>query len=96
VISRAELSGHALVLSSTDRPRLLAQEGLALDARLTLEAVRHAGDDPVPMRDAYRALLAQHAVPLSATRAGEEIGLFDPAAATIRRGDGLLLLRRLP
>lgn len=93
-ISRAELAARSLVLSSTDRARTTAQEALALDPRLSPQAVRHAGDRPVSLVAAHRALLDRRAVPLVMTRDGAELDLNDPAAATIRPGDGLLLLRR--
>lgn len=93
-ISRAELVARSLVLSSTDRDRTTAQEGLALDPHLSPQAVRHAGDRPVSLLAAHRALLDRRAVPLVMTRDGEELDLNDPAAAVVRPGDGLLLLRR--
>lgn len=93
-ISRAEMAARSLVLSSTDRDRTTAQEALVLDPRLSPHAVRHAGDRPVSFVAAHRALLDRRAVPLVMTRDGEELDLNDPAAATIRPGDGLLLLRR--
>jgi hypothetical protein len=94
VISRGELVARALLQSCTERAGLEAEQALAHDRTFDIVPVRCEAEAPVLFADAHRALLADGAVPLVLTRDGEEVDLLDPAAATVRPGDGLLLLRR--
>jgi len=94
VISRAELVSHALLLSAIDRDGLLVQQAFVHDDHVSLQEITYAGSDPVPFAAAYQALLERHCVPVSLWRDGVELTLADPAAETVRPGDGLLLLTR--